>query len=98
MHTFIRIYVLPFVCAVILSWLENQRFNRPKTKKCITEGRGGGGVRLLDTREYNHTSNREHGLQVACTMIDGSTVVHMNGRTVVYVRINRSMYTRMEVW
>ena len=52
---------------------------------------------LLDTREYTHTSIREHGLQVACTTIDGSTVVHTNERTVVYVRINRSTYTRMKV-
>ena len=73
--------------------------------KCITEGkiifqklisRGGGGLRLLDTREYTHTSIREHGLQVAC--IDGSTVVHANWRTVVDVRINRSTYARMKVW
>ena len=64
----------------------------------ILGGGGGGGVRLLDTREYTHTSIREHGLQVACTTIGGSTVVHTNGRTVVYVRINRSTYTRMNVW
>ena len=43
---------------IILSWVENQRFNRPKTKKCITEGKIifqkliSGGERLLDTREY----------------------------------------------
>ena len=24
---------------IILSWVENERFNRPKTKKCITEGK-----------------------------------------------------------